>query len=515
MASNFLRNIIPRKSLEPTVQSQREAIFGYVDEALKMAAESAKARGADKFTMTDYFIAANKLGEDKKEEMAKQKVEWTPKIIANLSKHRIEHAQINKVEIEPTQDMRQLAILNAAIKAREEGRDKATLGETLEQLQKIILSGEKVSSEKTLEKAKAHGIESMKDIADLDGDGIFNKFYDAVGAHNNFEGTIFDNVNFHPAGTLMPSGENRIARTDGAIFKNVTFDGLQDGDDVSFVGKFENVAFVNIKGGTIHIPDGTQVDGINIRGAHAAMEIGKAFINKLDATGAHIIVLNAAPEAEISHSTFDGSTIAMPSKLQRTKWNDVTFRNANLVDVDLSNARLTGVTFDSTDIKRTNFRSATLDNVSFKGINIQDLNLEGAEIRENVVINGRNYNTVQEFKLAQQMASAGVTSFLWKDEYKGMPASSQSPTPAQAAQIAQALVPNQIFDIGAVSNIAEVAKQQQIAETIATKISGGESVTGDITLAANRVIAEMERTVALEDQARGSNMNRDRGTSQA
>ncbi len=342
---------------EPASQLSPEAqiLFDYKSEALALAKASASAQG-NKPTMTDYFIATQQIGEKYADQMAIQGVKWTPTVIADLSGQRIDGFQINKSDMQPSKQTLMAASLRASQSAQEQGR-KPTLSDTLAALQQVQQSKEKLPS-----------IESMKDMMDLDGDHAISSFFAAIDHHADFKGTVFSNVDFHPAGTLMRDGENGVALTEGASFNNVKFDGMGPEDALTLSkGNYQNIHFTNIKGGSIAIADGTMVDGMDIRGAYASLSIGRASLSNLDATGAHIVHLDAAPGAQISQANFEGATIDMASNLQGSTWKNVAFTDANLIDVDMSGAALNNVRFNKTAMAGLDLSGATLNNVIVNG----------------------------------------------------------------------------------------------------------------------------------------------------
>ena len=335
--------------------AESNALFDYKREALQLAKTAAEADGR-RATMTDYFIAAVKLGESKSAEMSARGIQWGPQVIADLSGQTLDGFQINKADMEPPRNVQMLASIRARQAAQAQGR-QPTLGDTLAALQQIQQSGEQVPS-----------IDTMKDMMDLDGDHIISSFFAGIDHHAKFEKTIFANVSFHPAGTLMREGENGVALTEGASFTNVTFDGMQASDQVTLAkGDYHDIHFKNIKGGHIAIADGTQVDGLDIRGAHASLHIGRASLTHLDATDAHIIHLDAAPGAHIAQAEFRGATIDMASNLQGSTWKQVNFTDANLAHVDMNGASLSGVSFTNTNLKGLDVSAAQIQDMVVDG----------------------------------------------------------------------------------------------------------------------------------------------------
>lgn len=349
---------LKKEALEMASQMALERQYGD-REARAAGLDTGPARSPESYkpTMTDYFIAAEKLGRER----GLSEQEWNPKIFADLSGQKIDGFQINQSDMQPPKAARMLAGIRAQQTAQAEGR-KPTRADTLAALQQIQQSGEKLPS-----------IESMMDAYDLDGDHAISNFYDDIDRHAKFEGTLFANVSFHPAGTLMRDGENGVALTEGASFQNVTFDGMTGNDTLTLKrGQYEDIKLTNIKGGTIEIADGTQIDGMDVRGMHAELHIGRASVSNLDASGARVVRLEAAPGAQITHANFDGATIEMASKLEGSVWKDVSFTGANLVDVEMRGASLSNVRFDDTSLAGLDLSAAKIENLRINGELISD-----------------------------------------------------------------------------------------------------------------------------------------------
>jgi uncharacterized protein YjbI with pentapeptide repeats len=338
----------------PSMSAEAKALFDYKRDALDMAKQMASERGSPA-TMTDYFIAAQRIGESRADEMAAQGIQWTPAVIADLSGQRIDGFEINKEELQPRREAIMLASARARDAAVEEGRP-ATLVDTLQELQKIQQSGEHVPS-----------IEDMKDEMDLDGDHTI-AFYEVIDHHADFKGTVFANTSFHPAGTLMRGDENGVALTEGASFENVTFDGMSPDDHLQLArGDYENIHFTNIRGGEIEVMDGTQIDGMDIRGAHASLTIGHASVSRLDARDANIVTLHAAPGAEINQAIFQRTTIDMASELEGSTWRNVQIKDSNLVELEGAGMKLYNVSISNTKVDGWDLTGATIENMTVDG----------------------------------------------------------------------------------------------------------------------------------------------------
>ena len=384
------------------LQNEANALFDYKKQALEMARDAATARGdGSKPTMTDYFIAAQQLGETHGEEMAAKGIQWNAKIMADLSGHRIDGFQINKSDMQPRAEVLQMATLRAMTVASEAGR-QPKMSDVLKEVQRIQMNGERIDgSEQSLAQIQ-QGIKMLEDTMDLDGNATI-AFYEAIDRHADFKGTVFSNVSFHPAGTLMRDGENGVALTDGASFSNVVFDGMTSDDTLSLKrGDYENIRLTNIRGGNIEIADGTQVDGMDIRGAQASLSIGRASVSRLDARGAHLVHLEASPGAEINQATFAGATIDMASSLDGSVWKHVQFTDANLVDVNMAGATLSNVRFTNTSLDGLNLAGASLTNVTFQGSDVANVDFSGARF-SNVTVNGLPVRSPEDVAMVKQL----------------------------------------------------------------------------------------------------------------
>lgn len=416
----FKNMFTPAPAVAPamTLDAESRMLFDYKTEALSMATEAAaersKATGIESMpTMTDYFIAANKLGETKAQEMKERGVDWSPRVFADLSsltdntgkvtaEMHISGFQINKADIEPLADIKMFATMKAAELAQAEGR-KAGLPDMLQALQDIQQAGEKPPSAESMQES----IESLKDAMDLDGDHCINDFFSNIDLHANFNNTIFDNgTNFHPAGTLMRNNEeNGVALTEGAKFNNVVFDGMGAEDVLTLnKGEYTNITLCNINRGTVQIADNTVVNGINVEGMHANFEIGSNSLVSGMIVDDQTRILNFDMEkgATIAHSDLREALIAPSSNLQGTNWEDVK-TNGSFRDVDMSGSSFKSVTFDGADLKGASFDGASLKNVDFKNIASADLDLSGVKSFEGVTVNGASITD------ASQMAQFGIT----------------------------------------------------------------------------------------------------------
>lgn len=184
--------------------------------------------------------------------------------------------------------------------------------------------------------------------------------YAEVSGALSFDETRLYNVHFHPADTF-----DAYVKGEATALVSCTFDGMRDGDTVTLQGgSFTDIRFTDIRGGHIDVANGTQIKGMDISGAHAALTIGRASIDGLNADGAHIVELKAAPGAVISNAQFNGTTIAMSSQLSGVVFNNIAITEANLEGLDLSGATLNNVTIDGQPASRALLES--------KGVTVDD-----------------------------------------------------------------------------------------------------------------------------------------------
>lgn len=192
-----------------------------------------------------------------------------------------------------------------------------------------------------------------------------------VNVNWSFDDTKFYNVTFRPATSYDPE------RSAGAVFNNVTFDGMDDNQQVTLANASYQgeVKFTNIRGGTINVGDRVRVEGgLNIRGVHAALHIGAgAVINGLDANGANLIEMTAGRGATINNPLFDHATISMASQLQGSIWrgaedvNSYAFVNSNLTNVDFTGATLVNIRVKDSDLRGMNLSGARVTNLIIDG----------------------------------------------------------------------------------------------------------------------------------------------------
>jgi uncharacterized protein YjbI with pentapeptide repeats len=357
-------------------ETPESILQSYREQALAGAQALAQSRGPNELhSMTDYFIAAVELGENQRDAMKAQGIEWNPRVFANLAGHTIRNCQVNQADLAPTAAIKTMATLRAMQQAHDSGQP-FKFSAVLKEISAIQRSGESIDGSEQAMAQMQQGIAAFEDTMDLDGNGTM-AFYEAVDRHANFNGTCFENVCFHPAGTLMRDGENGIALTEGAIFRDCVFDGMREQDNVVFAGReFKDVLFTNIRGGEIKIADGSQINGMDLSGAQLAkLELEHCSLSRLNACDARIVELHAHPGAEINHSDFSRSTIGM---------------NSTLAGLTMRHTR-----FDGSNVDGVSFANTTLRNVTFNDITAASLDLRGARY-EHLTVNGEAITTTAQ-----------------------------------------------------------------------------------------------------------------------
>ena len=344
---------------------------------------SAAQHDGRQFQIAEYFANALELAE-------KGGIEANAATIANLSGQTIKGALINKVELYPSKELQAYAVLKAteALAANNEFR-APTATESLRALTEIQRQKEPLPSGEALTtridalnaKNKEHGVRDFKDLMDLDGNHVINKFYEEVDRHLAFKGTVFDGVTFHPADTLMPSyAENRIPETEGAKFKNCTFDGMKAGDQLVLSGGEGNV-LTNIKGGEITI-EGVEKN-LDISGVTASLALHPgARIEGLKAVEAHVLNLQMEKGSSLRGAVLQGTSIDAASVVQgatleniKIGKNPTTGTDSSLAHVSLREANVLNVTIE----QGTNLGGLDVSGATLKNLRIGDSILQNAE----------------------------------------------------------------------------------------------------------------------------------------
>jgi uncharacterized protein YjbI with pentapeptide repeats len=380
-------------------------LVSYKQMAVEHAKKTAEAAGRQP-TISDYYIAAENVGQQHAAQMQRQGVSWGPQTYADGNNLSFDGFLIRKYEIEPTKAMQKLAMQRLHGQAIQNGQ----IGQPTFSKSDILNAIRQVNDDMANNPDIAKQLEAAEESEfDLDGDEIIAPLYAEVAGQTRFENTVFSNTTFHPAGTLTKY------HTEGASFVNVTFDGMDEGNDdyVKLTGCHDNTKFTNIRGGTIEVDDGADVNKMDISGAHAKLIIGNAAINELDATDAHVVTLEARKGARINDATFNGTTIDMASNLEGSRWSGVKFTNANLCHVELNDAELSNVTFTNSSLNGVDFSNAKISNLVIDGKPItstEELKAYGAKTNDKTEIKA-SQEFVAQVKQQEALRAAQKVDF--------------------------------------------------------------------------------------------------------
>ncbi len=464
-----------------------ETTNDYKKQALDMALTAAKAEGR-KPTMTDYFIAAEAIGQEKHLPAD----QWNAKVYSNLSGQTLTGFQVNRADLEPPRDVQLYATQQAAQRAESEGRAVTRL-DVLRAQQTIMRSGQKVpsiqQSTAQLKTLQTHGIEDFENMLDLDGDHCISKLYAEIDGNTAFEKTIFDGCSFHPADTVMgkhradPNNpEHGVAIATGAIYRNVTLDGLDAGSQLTFGENSicENITVTGINRGHIHFEGGTKVSGIDISGVSANITM--------------------ADNAHISHVKTSETTSIISLHMGK---------NAILSDCDLRPAMLSldckfepGATLQSVQLSSHNVRGADGQPIIGEKIDFSGLNLR------NVSIDGKAIKTKEDLKQfgfgfdATTNVSASV-EFIQQCEVKEIRAVMQTMNQSLAKPAPAALAPAAIA--APVAAVEAPASSDPLAQIRAAMQKSLGEIGRELTPEENKALALNQQAIEAQKEKARSN----------
>lgn len=122
---SFIKRGSSEPAVDPIVQ-QRATVRALKEEALARAA--AEARSESRMpTMTDYFIACELLGQERKAMLDEQQIQWGSKVYVDMSGLTIQGFLIRKDDLMPPADVRTRAMERAKNIAGHQGRQATTL----------------------------------------------------------------------------------------------------------------------------------------------------------------------------------------------------------------------------------------------------------------------------------------------------------------------------------------------------------------------------------------------------
>lgn len=394
----------PEPTVDPLAQ-QAADLRALRQEALTRASTDAKAENRQP-TLNDYFIACEQLGEQRRSEFEARGVQWNPRIYADISGMQVDGYLIRRDDVVPSNDVREVAALRAQGIAQSQGREPSNL-DYLEAVRDV----------------ERNGIDAMRDLHDLDGDGSINvapvsELYRTIEHRFNPEGASFTNVTFRPATSF-----SLVEHAANATFGNVSFEGLETGQTLTLGSgkhgaqeRFYNVE-IKVDGGDIRINDYAIVNNLVLKGSneHKAAECsltvgGRAQLNDLKAEGSHFLNLTAEPGAQIVRGNFNGTTIDVASNLSGSIWRNCEFSKATLRDVNLNGAQLSETHFVNTDLTNVSFAGARLSNCSISGTDISTVNATGAHFHNvSVEVSGKVHvvNSAEQFQALQQATAIG------------------------------------------------------------------------------------------------------------
>ena len=215
-----------------------------------------------------------------------------------------------------------------------------------------------------------------------------------------FDGSKFYDVVFRPSTTFNDLG---IGDRDTVSIAGGTFVGMGRGDTLTLgTGKYTNIRFENISGGTLELGRGTQVHVVTGQGASIRLVMGPQSVlsgftsqpqpeDGTPPSGLSIIDIQAAPSARIAEAKFTGATLSPGSSVREVFFENVAFTDVNLAGVDFSGATFRGVTF--------NGQPATFQSLRDRGVGEDQLPAS---------IDGTRRAAVEPPSIPQQIAMAAA-----------------------------------------------------------------------------------------------------------
>jgi uncharacterized protein YjbI with pentapeptide repeats len=305
----------------------------------------------------------------------------------------------------------------------------------------------------------------MTDMLDLDGDHAISDFYTNI----DFTGANLKNAYVDPA----TSFNQEIAKAKN--LEGLTFNNMREGDIFEFgEGAFNNIRMTGINGGKIIFGDGSRVNGLTIDGISAEITLGdEAHVNNITVNdNFRIVNLSMGKDATLSGSNLSNATISMASKFGKGATLQNVDLGPNVNGLDFSNLALNNVTIDGVPIKQGS-----------------DLAQFGISYNETTKINGVAIGSPAPKVAAMpginnpgDLASIIATASNWQSQIDSRaPVSDASPSANPPTPLAKA------NGLG---------------------ITGGETVDFN-NITQTVAVASMERTVPLNEQATGANMNMD------
>lgn len=347
---------------------------------------------------------------------------------------------------------------------------------------------------------------AMSDLMNLDSDGAIGDFYTNI----DFTGANLKNAYVDPA----TSFNEEIAKANN--LDGLTFNNMREGDHFEFgAGHFTNINMTNIRGGEITFGSGSHVDGLTIDGVSARVTIGdRARVSDVNpVNGFSMVLLSMGEGSLLSSADLTNATISQASEFgQGATLQTVTF-GSNVSGVDFAGVTLNKAIFNGSNLSDTSFAGATLNGVAFNDIDPATLDLSGVQRMNGVTVNGRQVSSAMDLEMMQ--LAGGVTIPNWSPALN-TPA---PPAPAQTAKVIDPLAeanPNDtlaslaraqdIVNVNAANNPNDLLAAIRASSAASAITFGGEANFNTVTQTA--AVTSQPRTVPIEEQATGANMQR-------
>lgn len=361
----------------------------------------------------------------------------------------------------------------------DEGREAVAAGVWNEKIA-ADLSGQDLSGIVFSEPKKIYDIENQTtqvqsdyDSFNRDGDGQINvaacnDFYDNV----RLKGSKLRDAIIDPATSFGPEIGN------GADLDGLTFNDMKRGDLFVFgAGNYTNIKMTNVNDGEIVFGENSRVEKLSIQGRTAALTLGlNAMVDGLTMNdGFRILELEMGKNSLLANADLTQSTISMSSQFEPGATLQNVRLSSNLSGLDFSGVRLNNVFIDGKAIQST-----------------KDLEDAGIGFDKGTMISLSD--SIRQQSLLLQVQDVGVAL---RNAMSGMGGVAQA---AAASAVEQQVV---------VAAAPEAPANSFAGLRIPGIQFGGDVAPGEAT--PGLAVAQMERTVPLDQQASGANMDRGDG----
>ena len=334
------------------------------------------------------------------------------------------------------------------------------------------LSGFTITEPKKLGVAETHHLDQQAsewqrsraadtiDIHDRDGDGQIN----SAPVHQFYDNVSFDKADLHGAWVEPATSFNEEIAKAGNL-KELTFSGMHEGDEFTFgAGQYEKATLRDVQGGRVIFGENTQVDIIHLEGKSCHVEMrDNAYVSNITTVeNFRVLDLQMGKNAILANSNLDNCTIAMSSHFEP----GATFRNVNL--------------------------SGNVEGLDFSGLKLHNVTIDGKPVTDTAMLEEHGI---------QHSGATSITSTV--------------AAKALSTQLAEANPNDTVTALGRAQEVLDVSQHNNgndpiaaaRAAMLAAGVVGGESVSNkDISLTTQ--VASQERTVPVEHQANGANMQR-------